>query len=188
MLCIVRVVKTCALILIFFISHHSNKVHITFVVCLFFQLGWSILGNDHRCVYCDQLISLRCCKWFSYQAMSSTQTQRQLCGATPFLSLCPVSDFIETIPFVRCHFYFKGALWGLVQFSATESPLKMMTNAFYFTSKALFIFKIFKFLSWLFSHVLKRLYQKDKVNFKFYDVTAWLTNNCNTNIGQYLKK
>ena len=32
----------------------------------------------------------------------------------------------------------------------------------------------------------KMLDKKDKVNFKIYDVTAWLTNNCNTNIAQYL--
>ena len=42
---------------------------------------------------------------------------------------------------------FKGALSGLRQFLASESPLKMMRNAFYFTSKALFVLKIFKFLS-----------------------------------------
>ena len=42
---------------------------------------------------------------------------------------------------------FKGTLSGLRQFLATESPLKMMKNAFYFTSKALFILKIFKFSS-----------------------------------------
>ena len=41
----------------------------------------------------------------------------------------------------------KGTLSGLRQFLATESPLKMMKNAFYFTSKALFVLKIFKFLS-----------------------------------------
>ena len=41
----------------------------------------------------------------------------------------------------------KGALSGLRQFLPTESPLKMMKNAFYFTSKALFVLKIFKFLS-----------------------------------------
>ena len=63
-----------------------------------------------------------------------------------------------------------------------------MKNAFYFTSKALFVLKIFKFLSWLFGHVVKQLDKKDKVNFKFYDVTAWLTNNCNTYIDQYLEK
>ena len=41
----------------------------------------------------------------------------------------------------------KGALSGLRQFFVTESPLKMMKNAFYFTLKALFVLKIFKFLS-----------------------------------------
>ena len=63
-----------------------------------------------------------------------------------------------------------------------------MKNGFYFTSKALFVLKIFKFLSGLFGRVAKRLDKKDKVNFKFYDVTAWLTNNCNTHITQYLEK
>ena len=73
--------------------------------------------------------------------------------------------------------HFKDALSGLRQFLATESPLKMMKNAFYFIIKALFVLKIFKFLSWLFDHVEKRL---DKVNFEIYDVAAWLTNKCNT--------
>ena len=42
---------------------------------------------------------------------------------------------------------FKGTLSGLRKFLATGSPLKMLKNIFYFTSKALFILKIFKFLS-----------------------------------------
>ena len=71
---------------------------------------------------------------------------------------------------------FKGVLSGLRQFLATESPLKMMKNIFYFTSKALCVLKIFKFLSWLFGHVAKWLDKKDKVNLKLYGVTAWLTN------------
>ena len=50
---------------------------------------------------------------------------------------------------------FKGALSGLRQLLATESPLKMMKNAFYFTLKALFVLKIFKFLSSIFGHVEK---------------------------------
>ena len=50
-----------------------------------------------------------------------------------------------------------------------------MKNAFYVTLKAIFVLKIFKFLSRLFGHVAKWLDQKDKVSFKFYDVTAWLT-------------
>ena len=43
--------------------------------------------------------------------------------------------------------HIKGTLSGLRQFLTHESPLKMMKNAFYFTLKALFNLKIFKFLS-----------------------------------------
>ena len=46
----------------------------------------------------------------------------------------------------------KGALLGLRQFWATESPLKMMKNASYFILKALFVFKIFRFLSRLYKN------------------------------------
>ena len=63
-----------------------------------------------------------------------------------------------------------------------------MKNAFYFTSKSLLVLKIFKFLSWHFGHVAKRLDMKDKVDFKIYDVTAWFTNNFNIYIVQYLEK
>ena len=41
----------------------------------------------------------------------------------------------------------KGALSGLRQFLATENPLKIMKNDFFFILKAFFVFKIFKFLS-----------------------------------------
>ena len=41
----------------------------------------------------------------------------------------------------------KGTISGLRQFLTTKSSLKIMKNAFYFTSKALFVLKIFKFLS-----------------------------------------
>ena len=52
----------------------------------------------------------------------------------------------------------------------------MMRNALYFILKALFILKIFKFLS----------YKKDKIDFEIYDVTALLTINFNRHIAQYL--
>ena len=42
---------------------------------------------------------------------------------------------------------FKGPLLGLRRFLATESPLKVMKNAFYFMLKVHFVLKIFKFLS-----------------------------------------
>ena len=41
----------------------------------------------------------------------------------------------------------KGTLSGVRQFLATKSTLKTMKNAFYFTSKGLFVLKIFQFLS-----------------------------------------
>ena len=41
----------------------------------------------------------------------------------------------------------KGALSGLIQFFTTDNPLKMTKNAFYFILTALFVLKIFKFLS-----------------------------------------
>ena len=48
---------------------------------------------------------------------------------------------------LHCAINVKGALSGLRQFLADESPLKIMKNAFYFTSKALFTLKILNFLS-----------------------------------------
>ena len=62
-------------------------------------------------------------------------------------------------------------------FCFNESPLKVMENAFYFMLKGLFVFEIFRFLSWLLGYVKKRL---NKVNFKIYDVTDGTTNNYNT--------
>ena len=41
---------------------------------------------------------------------------------------------------------FKDALSGLIYFLATDSSLKIMKNDFYFTLKALFVLKVFKFL------------------------------------------
>ena len=69
-------------------------------------------------------------------------------------------------------------------------PIKNNEKRYLFHLKSflLFVLKIFKFLSWLFGHVAKRLDQKDQIDFKFDDVTAWLTNNGNTHISQYLEK
>ena len=53
----------------------------------------------------------------------------------------------ETVQQHHLNQYMKGALSGLRQFLAIESPLKMMENAFYLTSKALSVLKIFTFLS-----------------------------------------
>ena len=57
----------------------------------------------------------------------------------------------------------------------------MMKNAFYCSTYALFVLKVFKFL------YQKGLIKKDGVNFKFYYVTARLTNDFKTFIAQYLE-
>ena len=69
-----------------------------------------------------------------------------------------------------------------------NSCLPKMTKNAYFILKAVFVLKIFKILLCCFGHIKKWLDWKDKVNFKIYYITAWLTNNCNTHIAQYLKK
>ena len=63
-----------------------------------------------------------------------------------------------------------------------------MKNTFYFMLKALFILKIFKFLSWSFGFVEKHVDTKAKVNFEIYDVTDWTTSYYNTYSVQYVKK
>ena len=61
-----------------------------------------------------------------------------------------------------CEYYeiFIGALSSLRQFLVTESHLKIMKNAFYFTLKVLLLLKIFKFLFWIFGHVNRVKHQK----------------------------
>ena len=39
-----------------------------------------------------------------------------------------------------------------------------------------------------FGRLAKQLDCKNNVNFKIYDITDWLKNNCNTQIAQHLKK
>ena len=69
-----------------------------------------------------------------------------------------------------------------------ERSLKTIKNNFYFILRALFVFKTFKFLSLLFSHLKKRLDWKYYVDFKIYDVTTYLTDYYNTHIPQYFRK
>ena len=60
-----------------------------------------------------------------------------------------IKNFIFVIfktPSLNVHVV-KGALSGPRQVLATKSPFKMMKNVSYFTSKALFVLEIFKFLS-----------------------------------------
>ena len=58
----------------------------------------------------------------------------------------------------------------------------------YIILKTLSILKIHEFLSWVFGDIEKTTWLERKVNLITHDVTAWLTNNYNTHIAQYLKR
>ena len=122
---------------------------------------------------------------FSWMQTSRERTVTSLSWREMVLELMWKKTYFK----VPCIFnLLKDALSGLRQCLAAESPLTVMKNGFYFTSKPVFVLKIFKLLSWLFFHVAKRVDYKDMVNLKFMTFTAWLTNNCNTHITQYLEK
>ena len=63
-----------------------------------------------------------------------------------------------------------------------------MKNTFYVVLKALFVLEIFAFLSLHFGYIERQLDKKAMLNFNFYDVAKWTTNNHNAHITQYLKK
>ena len=115
----------------------------------------------------------------AYRTWTEIKTRGTFCKTTVFfwesrwVRRKDTGKFLFILKITSHHdfiFEFKGALSSLRQLFTTESALKMMKNAFYFTSKALCVLKIFKLLSWLFGHVARRLDKKDKVDLKFYDV------------------
>ena len=93
--------------------------------------------------------------------------------SVPFLTMLTLKILklllirVKLYQHAKNHKTFKCTLSGLRQFLATESPLKLMKNAFHLISKALFVLKIFEFLFWLFGRAEKRLDWKDNVSFKF---------------------
>ena len=99
---------------------------------------------------------------------------------TPYVNAHYYSIAIADVEDSRSQTLIKDPVLGLRQILATESPLKVMKNAFFYI-------KIY-FCSWRFGYVEKRPAKKGKVNLKTYDVTDEITNNYNTHIAQYLKK
>ena len=85
-------------------------------------------------------------------------------GIITFSNTWKYNNTRNTISFSVCKFFF---IFLKVQFLANESPLKIMKNAFYFTSKTLFVLKIFKFLSWLFVHLTNGLIRRIRLVLKF---------------------
>ena len=74
------------------------------------------------------------------------------CHAIIHQIITEMSHF-QMLDWRKCAFFclhivsLKGALSGPRQYLPNENPLKIMKNAFYFTLKALFVLKVFKFLS-----------------------------------------
>ena len=107
---------------------------------------------------------------------------------------CTKNEVFLLICFSVCGF--GQAYWGNSQRHTLRcetiygdwKPFKNDEKRFLFHLLALFVLKMFKLLSWHFGHTAKQLDKKVKVSFKFYDVTAWLINICNTHIVQYLEK
>ena len=163
---------------------HVKQQHVGFFIFKFTlkcTLGNVYINKMHatQCLYRSFSHAFNFCCIQRNQSRRRDFSMEQL-PIDSYMLLCKQKNSIR-IPLI------KDALWSLRKLLTTENTLKMMKNT-YFTSKALFILKIFKFLSWIFGRVAKWLDWKDKVNFKFYDVTAWLKNKCNTHIAQYLEK
>ena len=98
----------------------------------------------------------------TYNFVNNKQSYRDL--PRKFLKNCRTSMFQNTSYscFVILHFTYswKKIRWCrslTLTISDTWSSFKMMKNTSYFILKCLFVLKIFKFLSWLFGHVDKRL-------------------------------
>ena len=102
---------------------------------------------------CQKLEDLEKCNYFTLLMDGSTDssfTEQELIYVSFLDSKGTLSvKFLSIEDIKHAHAdELKGTLKGLRQFLITESPLKMMKNAFYFTLKAPFVLKVFKFLSW----------------------------------------
>ena len=146
-------------------SNHT-QIKITSYITTFLILSWVTIPYVMRCAI-----------WYHLYHLKNVKNTH---GGVLLLAPKVTHSFMGV-----CHFFILYKYYGAL---SSLRHLKIMKNAFYFTSKSLLVLKIFKFLSWHFGHVAKRLDMKDKVDFKIYDVTAWFTNNFNTYIVQYLEK
>ena len=124
----------------------NEKIH--FLCTKFIWLGSNIV--DIKVIWFEHLLGVKKC---SYQFFIE---RSDICGIIPITLREAIWHIIKCRNLLKLGFT-EGTLSGVRQFLATESTLSMMENAFYFTSKALFVLKIFKLLSWLFGHVSKWL-------------------------------
>ena len=84
-------------------------------------------------------------KWKIYHCKYKLKTNEVKNLSKKWFAMLVGSHFLKKIK--RLVVDIKGALSRLRQFLATESPLKMMKNTFYFTLKALFVSIVLTFWS-----------------------------------------
>ena len=117
---------------------------------------WCSIRWQKNFFTCDRFSKIG---WARQLSMIINATFLPLAWNFLFTSLTQSSSKTLSIQLFLCDWYLQGS-WTLpskINFVICfkDSPLKIMKNAFYFTLKALFVFKIFKFLSWFFGHVEK---------------------------------
>ena len=100
--------------------------------------------------FCTMHIVVDYSKRLDYSKINKPYTYPNLCSEMQysFPEKMPTNRQATHQHWLKLTKTLKGALSCLRQFLTVERPLKLMKNTFYFTSKALFVFKIFKCLSW----------------------------------------
>ena len=96
-----------------------------------------------------------------------------------------LSSFLTKTQNSRKNRNIKHAVSGLRQVLATESSLKWRKILSISPQKLFSFSRYLSFCLYFLVMYRKGLIKKIKVNFKFYDVTAWLTSSFNTHIAQY---
>ena len=147
-------------------------------VSFFHKVSWSHSLLNGYCVYFRTALAAMICVFTMYLRDISIKAYCNFKGILPFIHL--MGTVIISEGHLQWSSIFKGTvfLWNkylqsylfskILSQSRTftsqkkflficfnDSLSKMMKNSFYFILKALFVFKIFKFLSWLFRDVEK---------------------------------
>ena len=91
-----------------------------------------------------QKLLLESGQWKTVMQRSVSKTYSEPCQISKHLRSSVLREQLKSGSFLPKKFLF---------ICFNESPFKMMKNAFYFILKALFVLKIFKFLSWHFGHI-----------------------------------
>ena len=125
-----------------------SPIFIFLVLSLWLRLCISQSATRYSCFHLFHVFSLHRCTYlnlFVHSSESPSVVEFIVLTSLPRIMLFGVNTYKVGLSPSK-----KGYVICLI-----KSPLKMMKNAFYFILKALFVLKIFNFLSQLFCHVVK---------------------------------